>query len=661
MSFKGIHISLDKLFIMFLYGVCMPFFAFGQSDTTVFEEITIKGHHPRFEQQTILKQQDIQKLVPSDLGTALQYINGISIKNYGDIGGLKTLSYRGLGGEHTQLIIDGEPISDPQSGQINYATIPPNNIEEIKLYEQNNSELLPVSALVKSNVVLVKTFDQQFGTHPFALRTNFLLGSFGQKEADIRLKNTGKNYFISTSGAYKAYKGDYTYRLPFGNQDTSYRRQNNELTDFHINLGGGYKWRKQENKHVLTTNLSTHTIQQELPGAVILYNNLTQATMSTQSSLASLHYNWYSKNSTLKGFAQYAHRYLRYYDPNFLNSVGFLENKYTTQSVSGGFHYQYHWKDLYFNIGDDFSYDILTSNRDIGSPSRYTNTAMLRVKYEMKYFFAEANGFLQSFIDNNTLFSHQKSYHRFNPTIAIYTSEQLVKKIQFYAWFKPSSRAPSFTDLYYSQIGNKDLDPEEATQFNAGINSGFTQKGFSLTIQTNFFKNWVRNKILALPTKNLFIWSIQNVGKVDVIGGDINLNLKYEYKNWRTSLQLGFNYQQVEDISDKNSPTYRHQIAYTPKITGNTLFSISFKGIFLSYAGLYIGERYSLNENIPSNHLDAYFTSDLSLGYQLKLAEKHTIELQAGIKNLTDIPYNYIRYFVMPGRNYFIKLSYAFN
>ena len=210
MSFKGIHISLDKLFIMFLYGVCMPFFAFGQSDTTDFEEITIKGHHPRFEQQTILKQQDIQKLVPSDLGTALQYINGISIKNYGDIGGLKTLSYRGLGGEHTQLIIDGEPISDPQSGQINYATIPPNNIEEIKLYEQNNSELLPVSALVKSNVVLVKTFDQQFGTHPFALRTNFLLGSFGQKEADIRLKNTSKNYFISTSGAYKAYKGDYT-------------------------------------------------------------------------------------------------------------------------------------------------------------------------------------------------------------------------------------------------------------------------------------------------------------------------------------------------------------------------------------------------------------------------------------------------------------------
>src|SRR5690606_19715995 len=149
-------------YIWVFYGIFMPLFLFSQNDTTVFEEITVKGHHSRFEQQTLLKQQDIQRLAPTDIGVALQYINGLSIKNYGDVGGMKTLTYRGLGGEHTQLVMDGEPISDPQSGQINYATIPPNTIEEIKLYEQNNAELLPVSSLVKGNVILVKTFDQQF-------------------------------------------------------------------------------------------------------------------------------------------------------------------------------------------------------------------------------------------------------------------------------------------------------------------------------------------------------------------------------------------------------------------------------------------------------------------------------------------------------------------
>ena len=181
-------------------------------------------------------------------------------------------------------------------------------------------------------------------------------------------------------------------------------------------------------------------------------------------------------------------------------------------------------------------------------------------------------------------------------------------------------------------------------------------------MQSNLFKNLVSNKIIALPTQNLFVWSIQNLGRVDVFGGDIHINVNMTLnENWKFNLQSGASYQKAIDISNEDSPTYRDQIAYTPALTGNAMASVHYKTSGLHFTGLYIGERYSLNENVSGNRLDPYLIFDLSANYSFKLKDKQEFMLHAGIKNLGDTSYNFIKYFVMPGRNYFIKLSYEFN
>ena len=75
----------------------MPFFIYSQNNDTIqkYEEVIIKGNHAKIEQHSTLTESLIDRLAPHDLGTLLQYINGITIKNYGGIGGMKTLSYRG--------------------------------------------------------------------------------------------------------------------------------------------------------------------------------------------------------------------------------------------------------------------------------------------------------------------------------------------------------------------------------------------------------------------------------------------------------------------------------------------------------------------------------------------------------------------------------------
>jgi len=640
----------------------VPLFGLSQKDTTTFEELTIKGNHFKADQHTTLTESQIKQLAPHDLGTLLQYINGVTIKTYGGIGGMKTLSHRGLGGEHTQLVIDGVPINDPQNGQSNLANIQSNNIEEVKVSHQNESQLVPVSSLIKGSAIHLRTFDLQFSPHLFSIRSSITAGSFGQKEGFLALKKGGENNFLSLTGGMRTYEGNYPYQLQFGTETQEVLRRNNALNDYHLSIGGGFKWHKNKTHHILKVYGKTSAIDQQLPGAVIFYNNMAQETLKTQNTSTGVNYNLISKNISLKLFGQYAHRFLHYHDPTALNIDGFIDNQYTTNTVNGGFHLRYNLNDLTFHIGNDFGYDMLMSSRDLGSPDRYSNTAMLKVKYQMKYFYAEASGFSQSFIDENRIQEHRNDYHKFHPQLAIFTSDQLFSDLQLFAWYKPSSRAPSFNELYYSQVGNKALTPEESSQIDLGFKYFKSMQKFDFQLQGNLFKNTVKDKILALPTQNLFVWSIQNIGKVDIYGGDFHLTVGYKINtDWNIQFQAGVSYQKAIDISDVNSPTYKHQIAYTPELTGNTTLSAAYKKIGLHLSGLFIGERYSLNENIPSNRLDPYFSFDVSANYAFQIKNKHTLKLHAGIKNVSNAAYSFIRYYVMPGRNYFIKLSYEFN
>ena len=54
----------------------------------------------------------------TDISDALRRMSGVNIRDYGGAGGMKTVSIRGLGSQHTAVVYDGVSLSDCQSGQI---------------------------------------------------------------------------------------------------------------------------------------------------------------------------------------------------------------------------------------------------------------------------------------------------------------------------------------------------------------------------------------------------------------------------------------------------------------------------------------------------------------------------------------------------------------
>jgi outer membrane cobalamin receptor len=113
--------------------------------------------------------------------------------------------------------------------------------------------------------------------------------------------------------------------------------------------------------------------------------------------------------------------------------------------------------------------------------------------------------------------------------------------------YKQSFRMPTFNDLYYNIVGNLNLKPENVHQLNAGLLFSIARNNqFAISGRADLFINQVNNKIIAVPTQNLFVWSMRNIGQVQTKGIELQLDQHSEIsKNLTLNLSVNFTYQQA--------------------------------------------------------------------------------------------------------------------
>lgn len=631
-----------------------------------FEVVHVRDRHLTLHPEITLQQEEIEKLSPQDLGHLLQQVAGVTLRSYGGLGGMKTVALRGLGGEHTQLIINGLPVNNAQNAQTDFGLIQLENISEVQITNGIKSDpLLPVSSQLMGNSIALQTNDHHFSASPLQVRANTLLGSFGQYEGHVGVKNSRKKHYIGANAKYRNVEGSYPYRIKMGTQTHEYERRNNAFDEYFVSLGAGYKSNgdSTKTKHIAHFFGQYDKADKELPGAVILYNDLADETLLTENLKTGGNYTLITPKSKLRFFGVYNRQFIHYHDPSFFNKEGFLDNQYTNNNISSGLNLSRKFNTITATIASEYAHYDLNSNRNtLGTPQRTSTNTMVDLAYTRSKLLIKGALFHQHITDYNRKLNHSTINQRWNPQIGIYSNPNNSKKMRFYLWYKQSMRPPSFNELYYSQIGTLSLEPEETKQLNLGANYNTLVKKADLSLRFNTYYNHITNKILALPTKNLFVWSIQNIGEVQVIGGDIQLNYHYYFsKNTSFQFNTTFTHQHIVDISNPTSPTYRHQLAYTPVNTGNTTFSFYHKKVAFHNQLFYTGKRFSLNQNIVANELPSFLIWDASASYLLKIKEKQHVKIQAGIRNITNSNYAFIRYFMMPGRNYFFKISYEFN
>lgn len=630
------------------------------------EEVTVQAKRQddkRLELNSMtIERKSIQELQPEDVGVLLQKFPGISLKSYGGLGGLKTFSFRSLGSQHSAIVLDGFLLQNTQVGQLNLGQIPTNSIEKIRLGNTESGSLSPVSAMFGGNEIAISTFEGTPHFNSTKVRVSSKIGSFGQYDEYGAVHFAKEKFGITLHGKYRRAVGNYPFHLKVLNYTYSGIQKNNQLEELYS--GASLFYRPNKMKQPIRLIYRNTFIDQGLPGATVLYNPFNKQYLKTNQHSISADWNDKIGLTKVRYYGTYQYDNQTYTDSFYLNQENLLRKVYAQSNAAIGISLNKNkfGEILNFYGGLEQRYSYLSiKNQKNSAPERWQTYSNAGLKIQERKFLLDIRLGYQLALDRDSVNTTYKIRNLFAPIFKIETIEYGKLNWKIGLLLASTNRLPSFNELYYSQIGNKQLKPEEAKQINLSNGISKAYKKCVFTSKIELYYNVITNKILAIPTKNLFVWSIQNIGTVHASGIDFVQTFDCQIsENWKMMVQANYSFQRSVDRSSELSPSYGHQIAYIPQHSGNADMSVYRKKTGIRISSLYVGERFSLNENVPSNLLVAFYTFDFTMFQSFAIKSKHDFTIQFQIKNITDKSYTYVRSFVMPGRNYLLSLNYEF-
>lgn len=602
--------------------------------------------------QVELSKDKIQNKLANDLGQILSLLPGLQIKNYGDVGGLKTVSFRSLGAGHTALVQDRASVSTTQSGQADLSAFPVDFIERLELITLSPTRTqIPIHAKLAGVVVNVESVHSYVGTNQRNLIIGAQAGSFDQYEGYFMLQKRGQKWGGTLNGKIRSYGGSYPYTYLNGNTAIKDRRENNRLLEYF----GTASIRFSPNQyHQFQFRVSGNEYQKNLAGAVIFYNSNAAQYLNGYGLSGALNHQFRKNRWNVFSSVNYQKNNLQYLDSAYLNLQGYLDSRYYSGQFDAQSQAAYSITEkLELLIGSSFISEELKGKSLVGNPYRNTSESLLGIEWKAFGKILAQIGAQGVFEKRDTTLKSQ-----WNLLPAVSWSFDLGRKNRIGVVYRYTCRQPSFNELYYQQIGNTKLRTEKAhiASFRYDLTLPF-KNGVSQTMIQPFY-SYVYDKILAIPTKNLFIWSIQNIGVSDAFGVEFTELIQKKIKQHTLGMRINYTFQYTQDISDPLSPVYRHILSYSPIHSGSVELDYSWKKLNFFVLGSYLGERYALNQNIPSNLLEGYFLLDAGASYTQKL-NKNELTLRLSVNNMTNKQYSYINYFVMPGTHFNIRLQYA--
>ena len=142
-----------KALIVSLLLVCTALEADGLAQAKALQPDSLKGELG--EVRVVASRRSSENIVPHQrlsgrrleglsahsVADAVRYFSGIQIKDYGGVGGLKTVDMRSMGSHHMGVFYDGIQLGNAQNGQIDLGRFSMDNIEEISLYNGQKSSI----------------------------------------------------------------------------------------------------------------------------------------------------------------------------------------------------------------------------------------------------------------------------------------------------------------------------------------------------------------------------------------------------------------------------------------------------------------------------------------------------------------------------------------
>lgn len=614
---------------------------------------------------------ELARLNTLSVADAMRFFSGVQIKDYGGIGGLKTVNVRSLGTNHTAVLIDGIQIGNAQNGQVDLGRFSLDDVAEISLYNGQKSDIFQSAGeFGASGVVYINTSRPRFEDgRKFKLKASLKGGSFDLVNPSLRaeykitdnVSGSVSAGFVNASGKYKFRCRGYDSRGNLAYDTTAFRRNGDVCAlrteaAFYGALGHGSWTLKAYNYHS----------DRGIPGAVVsnVFTNgerMRDNNLFVQGRAVNSWTPWWRSMFN----AKFAYDYTFYEDKDMRRL--YVSNTYRQKELFASCANLFSITDFWdVSLSCDFKWNYLdadnymSGNLPFPQPVRFTEMVSAATALDLGRLKMQAS--LLGYFIHDKARKNSSDFRRSKAAPALYASYKVLKNNDLFvrAFAKSSFRMPTFNDLYYTNSASASLRPETVCQVNAGFkySGNYLHAGpfRKLDLSADGYWNKVKDKIIAYPSGQQFRWTMLNLGTVDIKGVDASCDAFFSFGPVETAVKLQYTWQKAVDVTDPDDTFYKNQIPYVPKHSGSAVASIYYRGWGLNYSFIYTGERYSHKENTWRNYVLPWYTSDLSLQKTL-IINKKTLKATAEINNLFGQDYEAVLNYPMPKTNFRLSVS----
>ncbi len=592
---------------------------------------------------SILTRAQIAAMPGSLLSNALSANAGLFVRSYGGGSALQTVSLRGMGAEHTLVLVDGQRYNNLQNGQTDFGLFSNSNVERVEIVRGGYSALYGADAVGGVINIITKKPDEQLnGYFQTALGSNsFSTNEIGLSGSESRIGGIGYRMLVRREQG----RGNYKFQFSDGQSTMLLRRNGEDFSSWLADTKLDYAIASDVQS---TLAVSYTDVNRGVGGPVTDAQSVGTARMSdvavrTQASVA-----WsVTPTLSLQCKSQFAYSYQTYKDSHLLIDGNPLDSYYLNRAL-------YVTPELQLNYSP-----AMTGSAGLEVVRGWieSNEVLEKVRWQRSAFISTQHIFpLATVMPFEIALYPSIRYDSFSDSpragVSADVSPRLgvnvgvLKELRVRSSYGKSFRAPTFNDLYWKEGGNQNLKPERSLSFDAGVVSSLRFFGI-LHLEVNYFSIDTRDRIVWTPGGR--VWSPKNIAAVESKG--VEGEARWVGYDGMLSLTLNSTWMNTTKQSEDypGDPTNGKQLIYIPRQMVNATGAIRFEPLTFFVQQSWISFRYTTEVN--DRFLPHYMVTSAAVKYSLQ-AGPLTLSTKLEVTNLFNASYQVIALYPMPLREF---------
>ena len=597
----------------------------------------------------VLTADDIARYAALGLPQLLQQAAGVEVTSTGGGDSRAQIRIHGSRASQVLVLLDGQRLNNPQTGEVDLGEIPLEQIERIEIVRQGNSAMFGGNAF--AGVVSFRTRAlQERGYAGLRTRGGAFHSARGEAGGGITLGRTGLHLQAS-------------YLQDYSQQDFNFEYDGETLT----RQNAWYRNRKFFGKisyqgHRQQANLRYHHRRggQGLPSSYFEAMPHDGAFSDGASDALQLQHQWFfSRRGYLESSLGYHHLTTTYDNTRAASPFLRYHTRQENTVLEGrlnGMHFPASFLELRWGLNYQEERldqeNLLLPAASIGQKRRHTAAGVAGAEVDLPglgALFSSAR--LRGALRYESYFSRATQGY---PLAGLSLVPAALPWVSVSGSWGKAIRYPDFNSLFWKgdarARGNPELQPERKTFWNTSIRFG-GENEYLPVFSAFYYRERIRDLIFWHRAVS-GVWEPRNEERARQQGVDVQLSQKLVTDHLHFQAAYSF----IEALNESTEPNRRgREIVFIPR---HTLNSSLWLGLGPLHA-LLVYRTLSERQTVPANTavpLSAYDVWDLSLNIRHEFGP---LQLDAGyaLKNLGGTSYELLRGYPMPGREYQVSLS----